>query len=283
MKRAAARAAAALLTAALLCMLPACSPRPSPDTLVLKGSDTMLLLNRYWAEAFMVRHPDIRIEVRGGGTRSGIDALIAGEATIALGSRPIQPEEVQRIAEKYHTLGVSYLVARDAVAIYRHPDNPVSSLTLAELRGILTGRIRSWAELEGPDLPIRFVNRRSGSGSYRLVQERVLEGAAYGPAAADMETTTEVVAAVAADPAAIGYGGLAYADDVALFAIDGVVPTPATVADGSYPISRYLYLYTLRPPEGAVKRFVDWVTGPAGQGLVEELGYLPLWPRDPRP
>ncbi len=262
----------------------AAEPR-RPGKIRIEGSDTMLLLARPWAESFMASHPGVAVEVTGGGSAKGLRALVAGTADIATASRPLTPEEAREMVEHRGSLGYSVLTARDALSVYLHPGNSVQTLTLAQLRGIFTGEIRRWSELGGVDAPIAVINRNPASGTRLFFAEHVLGGASYARRAKVVPTTAAVIAAVAGDPHAIGYGGIgyggiAYGDEraagVSLCTVDGVAPSARHVRDGSYPIARYLYLYTASPPRGRVKDFIDWVLSDDGQEVVRRLGYVAL-------
>ncbi len=261
------------------------APLPEAAGLVrIKGSDTMLILNRRLAEAFMETHSGVAVQVEGGGSGAGVAALVAGEVDICAASRPLAPAEVEALYDRYQTLGVRFLVGQDALSIYLNPSNTVRDLSLEELRGLFEGRIRSWKELGGPDLAVRVVLRPPSSGTYRFLQAHVLEDAPYRADGVTVLRTVDVVATVMADPRAVGYGGIAYSTArVARARIDGVEATVDAVRRGDYPLSRYLQYSTVAPPEGVVKVFIDWVLGPEGQRLVGEVGYVPLWDYPKRP
>ncbi len=242
----------------------------------IKGSDTMLLLVQRWAEAFMATHPGVAVEVEGGSTTKGLRALIDGVVEIASASRPLRPEEAKQLAERWGTLGYSVLAARDALSVYVHPDNPATDLDLEQLRGIFTGEIRNWRAVGGKTAEITVIARNPASGTRLFFAEHVLGGEPYTRRARVLNTTTRVVEAVRNDANAIGYGGFGHAEGVRRCNVGGVAPSTANVHDGSYPIARYLYLYTAEPPAGLVKKFVAWVLGDEGQRVVTESGYVPL-------
>ncbi|MCU0305019.1 MAG: PstS family phosphate ABC transporter substrate-binding protein [Thermoanaerobaculales bacterium] len=269
--------------AVLLALLSAgCGSAPVAErqTLSIKGSDTMLILNQRLAEEFMRGHPGIAVTVEGGGTSTGVEAIIGGDAAICAASRPLAPAEVQRIHDRYGTLGVRHLVAQDSLSVWVHPDNPVRNLTLGQLGRIFDGSVTRWSELGGDDREITVVVRPPSSGTFRFFRDRVLRGAPYTGRAVTAGSTAEVVRRVADDPSAIGYGGAAYVrDDVRACAIDGV-PPPTEAADGArYPLTRHLVYYTAVPPEGLAREWIDWCQGSSGQSVVAETGYLPLWTR----
>jgi phosphate transport system substrate-binding protein len=237
----------------------------------------MLPLNRHLAASYMSSHPLRAVVVDGGGTAVGARALIEGRADLCAASRALGPEEVEELYRAAGTLGVRYLVALDAVAIYLHPDNPVHDLGLDELAGLFTGAVTNWSAVGGATLPVRPVIRPPTSGTHRFVRDHVLKGRPYLAGALVVPRTRDVVDTVASDPAAVGYGGLSYGGEVRHSAVDGVVPDASSIRNGAYPLARYLYFYTSAPPEGAVLAFVEWVVGPEGQAAVAETDLLALW------
>lgn len=271
----------------LLLALTACASSPSTptrgDEVRIAGSDTMAVLNRRLAEGFMRTHPGVAVRVWGGGTATGLDALLAGEAEIWAASRPPAPEEVRRLYQRFETLGVTWLVARDALSVYLNPDNPVRSLSSEQLRDVFSGRLRVWSEVGGGPSPIRVLIRPPTSGTHRFFRDHVLKDLEYREDAEMMARTADIVAAVRGDADAVGYGGAAYGSELVHCAVDGVdPPTAASADDGRYPLGRHLTYVTPSPPSGWVKRFIEWTLGPEGQRVVEEVGYLPLWRPAPR-
>jgi phosphate transport system substrate-binding protein len=243
----------------------------------LQGSDTMVELNRRLAEAFMRANPGVAVVVEGGGTSSGVSALIGGRVDLAAASRPFSPEEIADLHGSVGTLGVRFLIARDALSVYLHPTNPVAELSLDELRSLFAGGIANWSELGGRDQEVVVVVRPPNSGTHRFFRDHVLKGDEYADGALTVSRTADVVRAVAGDPAAIGYGGIIFGEGLRHCRIGGVEPSSVTVRAGSYPLARYLYLYAAAPPRGWIKSFVDWCTAPEGQQVVQEVGFIPLW------
>jgi phosphate transport system substrate-binding protein len=243
----------------------------------IDGSDTMLELNRRLAEAFMRGHPGLAVRVAGGGTRSGVEALIAGEVDLCAASRPFSSDEIAALHERAGTLGVRVLVARDALSVYLNPDNSVADLTLDQLAAIFTGAITNWSELGGRDETITVVVRPPTSGTHRFFRDHVLRGEAFTPSAQVAPRTADVVRTVAGEAGAVGFGGLVYGPDLVHCRIDGTPPSVETVRDGTYPLARYLYFYATEPPGGPVKLFTDWCASPRGQAVVAETGFIPLW------
>lgn len=255
-----------------------CSLPRASGQVRIAGSDTMLELNRRLAVEFMRAHPGIAVHVAGGGTDAGVRGLVGGELELCAASRPFRSEEVAALHERFGTLGVQLLVARDALSVYLNPENPVRALALDELRRIFAGAIADWRDLGGPSAAIIVVVRPPSSGTQQFFRDHVLQGAAFSPAARVARRTDDVARVVAQEPGAIGFGGLVFGAALTHAAIDGVAPTPASARDGSYPLARYLYFYATAPPRGATKVFTDWCVSPAGQAVVAEVGFIPLWP-----
>jgi phosphate transport system substrate-binding protein len=250
--------------------------------ITLKGSDTMVILAQRWAENYMRGHPGKVVQVTGGGSGTGIAALINGTTDVCMSSRPMKEPEKLKLRERFQTRGVEIPVARDGLSVYVHATNPVKELTLDQLRDVYLGRITNWKALGGPDQAITLYGRENSSGTYVYFKDTILKGRDFAPRTQTLPGTAAVVNAVARDPHGIGYGGAAYAKgvrDLALSFAPGkpaVAPTAATVADGTYPLSRHLYFYVRNKPAGDVKAFVDWVVSADGQRLATEVGYFPL-------
>ncbi len=275
-----ARLARLTLAAACLALLP--SPAAAGRGITVKGSDTMVILGQRWAEAYMNERAGQIVMVTGGGSGTGIAALINGTTDICQASRPMKPDEKLKLRDRFQTTGVEIPVAKDGLAVYVHEANPVKSLTLEQLRGIYMGAITNWKQVGGGDAPIVLYSRENNSGTYVFFKDAVLGGRDFSPRAQTLPGTAAVVNAVSKDPNGIGYGGAAYAKGVRDVALQrapgtaGVLPTAATVKDGSYPLSRPLYFYLRRKPEGDIRAFVDWVLSDAGQALATRVGYFPL-------
>lgn len=251
------------------------------------GSDTLVNLALAWAEAYMGAHPDVRISVTGGGTGTGIAAMINGTVDIANASREMKPEEIAA-AEANGITPVQFVVALDAIVVVVHPSNPVNGLTLQQVSDIYTGRITNWSQVGGEDRPIVLLSRESNSGTYVYFLERVIRlgnsqsDLLFSPDTLLMPSSEGISAEVRQNPNAIGYDGLGYvtADQKVLaIARDAagpyVLPSIETVNDGTYPISRPLFMYTAGEPTGEVRDYIEWVRGD-GQALVAKLGFVPL-------
>ena len=258
------------------------APAMAAGNLTVKGSDTMVILGQRWAEEFMKAHPDTTIQVTGGGSGTGISALINGTTEICQASRPMKAAEREQVKAKYASEVVEIPVAKDGLSIYLHASNKLSELTLAQLKGIFTGKITDWQEVGGAPGKITVYSRENSSGTYVFFKEHVLEGADYTPRAQSLPGTAAVVNAVARDKTAIGYGGEAYAKGIRIpkvkkdDASPGVLPSLVTVQSGAYPLSRNLYFYLRTAPTGDAKAFVDWILSAAGQAVVTKVGYFPV-------
>ena len=252
-------------------------PPTSQKIIRIKGSDTMLILTRRWAESYMTTHPGISVYAEGGGSATGVQALIRGTIDICAASRPLTSDEVKPLAKKYRSIGVSILVAKDALSVYLNPKNPVTDLTLKQLKQIFGGKVQDWRSVGGNDEKIKVFIRPQSSGTHLYFREHILEGAEYGINAIPIPTTAAIVDSILSNPNAIGYGGIAYGSEVTHSQINGINPSEENVRYDLYPLSRYLYFYTVRKPQGEVKKFIDWVIGARGQEIVGEVGYIPLW------
>lgn len=259
-------------------------------TLQNKGSDTMVNLAQAWAEAYHQVKPDVRIEVSGGGSGTGIAALIAGTVDIANASRDMKESEMAQAKKNTGKEVKEFTTGYDALAIYVHKDNPLDEITFEQIAEIYAegGSITKWSQL-GVQVPgcdsdeIVRVSRQSSSGTYAFLREHVLEDADYKLGSRDMNGSKEVVELVAHTPCAIGYSGMGYATpEVKMLKVSrkkgepAYAPTVENAMNHTYPIARALHMYVLGEPEGAEKDYLDWILSPAGQKIVAESGYVPL-------
>lgn len=275
--------------AAALVLMAGCAPKnesgapAEKKTLTIKGSDTMVQLAQAWAEAFMKKHPETQVSVTGGGSNTGVAALINRATDICNASRPIKPEELEQAKAK-GTEVKEFVVAQDALSVIVHKSNPVSELTLAQLKDIYTGKITNWKQVGGPDRNIVLNSRETSSGTYVFFQEHVLgKGTPFSEKAMLQPATSQIVQTVAQDAGGIGYVGLGYVTDaVKTVSLKKDDASPAvrgsieTVLDGSYPLARPLFEYTAGEPQGVVKQWLDWVMGPEGQEIVKRLDFVPI-------
>lgn len=255
---------------------------PMQAAITVKGSDTMVIMAQRWAELYMSENTSAKIQVTGGGSGTGISALINGTTDICNASRPIKPTEREKLKERYGTLGVEIKVARDGLAVYVHESSPIQELTLAQIKDIYTGKISNWKQVGGPDEKIIVYGRENNSGTYVYFKDFVLKGEDYMAGMLSMPGTAAVVNAVSKDAKAIGYGGAAYAKGIRLIKVkkdeksQGYEPTAENVKAGKYPITRFLYLYVKNRPTGELKQFIDWILSDKGQSIVTKVGYFPI-------
>jgi phosphate transport system substrate-binding protein len=262
---------------------------PAPASYIEnKGSDTIVNLALAWAETYQNENPAVRISVSGGGTGTGISALINKTVTIANASRKIKEEELAS-AKKAGVNPTEFVVARDAIAVIVNPENPIDELTLQEISDIFSGKINNWSELGGDDRPIVRLSRETNSGTHVYFLERVLRlGDSKNKTLFSMDTlllpsSEGITAEVKDNPNAIGYDGLGYVvPEVKVLAVaakaggDYVLPSTATVNNGTYPIARDLYMYTNGEPSGDVKAYLEWIVSPEAQKIVNSLGFVPI-------
>ena len=262
----------------MIIILSGCSTNVSNKNIVaISGSDTMFELTSTLAEEYMKENPGFSVKVEGGGTAAGIRQLIKGEIDICTASRNLTPEEAKALADYYGSLGLVFLIAKDALSIYLQPENPIQNLTFKQLKNIYIGDIDNWKSVGGLDTLILPVTRNPNSGTYLYFKDHVLDGEEYGENSVIIPTTREIVKYVEENVNAIGYGGMGYTGKVKHIKIDGVEPIEANVRNDTYPIIRYLHFFTTKSPKGEVKKFIDWVLSPAGQGVVRKAGFIPLW------
>jgi phosphate transport system substrate-binding protein len=260
------------------------------QTIQNKGSDTMVNLAQAWAEEYKKIAPDVEVEVSGGGSGVGIAALEKGTIDIANASRNMKPEEIEVAKKNTGKTPKEFIVGYDALAIYVHKDNPLNEITLDQIAQIYMegGTLTKWSDL-GVTIPgatgddIVRVSRQSNSGTYEFLREHVLNKKDFKLGSRDMNGSKEVVELVSSTPTAIGYSGMGYATPaVKMLKVKKTASDPAydpnvanTLAK-TYPIARSLQVYTLGEPQGAVKKYIDWMMSDAGQKVVEATGYVPL-------
>ena len=251
----------------------------------IKGSDTMAQLASHWAESYMDKYTNTDISVNGGGSGTGIAALIGGTTDIASSSREIKPEEVAQAKAKSID-PVATTVANDGIPVIVNLKNKATEMTMEQVRKIFSGEYTNWNQVGGPDMKITVISRDSSSGTYAFVQEHVLAKKDFVKTALLLPTHAAIIQAVEADETAIGYAGLGHAEQAAgkirILGIKKdaasapVIPSIKTVNDKTYPIARPLFLYTNGKPAGQAKAFIDFCLTADGQKIVEEEGLVPL-------
>ena len=252
------------------------------------GSDTMVNLALAWAEAYQNAHPEVNISVTGGGSGTGLAALINGTTDLANASRRIKDEEVQE-AQKRGITPVEFAVAKDAIAVVVNPQNPVDQLTLQQISDIYSGKIANWTGVGGENRPIVRLSRETNSGTHVYFLEVVLrlgkkvDKTLFSPDTLLMPSSEGIAVEVSENPNAIGYDGLGYVTkDMKMIAVAKdaagpyVLPSAGTANDGSYPIARDLYMYTAGEPTGIVKAYLDYIFSDVAQKIVADLGFVPI-------
>jgi len=279
-----------LATALLATTLLAVNTASARELIQNKGSDTLVNVAQAWAEAYPKVNPDVAVAVSGGGSGTGIAAMINGTVDIANASRSMKDKE-KKLAEKNGQHPVEHVVGYDALAVFLHQDNPVNSLTLEQLKNIYgrDPKVTKWSDM-GITVPgckggkIVVVSRQNNSGTYAYFKKAVLgKKGKYRQGTLDMHGSKDVVDLVEKTPCAIGYSGLAYATDhIKMACIDGggggacVNPSVSTASDRSYPIARPLFMYTNGEPQGVIKGYMDWILSDAGQCILSNKGYAPV-------
>jgi len=287
-----------LLGLIILMLLSACKTSDSPestktdksetDYIENKGSDTIVNLALAWAEQYQTLHPEVSISVTGGGTGTGIAALINNTVDIANASRQIKSEEV--IAAKANSVDpVEIIISKDAIAIVVNPENPVDQLTIQQISDIYSGKINNWSEVGGEDRPIVRLSRETNSGTHVYFLENVLRlgekdnKTLFSTDTLLLPSSQGITTETSQNPNAIGYDGLGYVTpDLKVVAVavnsEGpyILPSADTVNQGTYPIARDLYMYTDGQPTGVKRAYLDWIRSAEGQKIVKDLGFVPI-------
>jgi phosphate transport system substrate-binding protein len=285
-----ARQSALGLVALALLFGSSCSRPRDANSIKITGSDTMVNLAAAWQERYKEVQPGVRIQVKGGGSGVGIAALCSGRIEIATASRAMKPSEIALAYECTGKTPREFIAGRDALAIFVHPTNPLDSITLLQLAEIYGegGTAIQWSDLgidhsACVDGEIIRISRQNSSGTYAYFKEAVLgDDREYKQGTTSQSGSSDVVTLISNTPCALGYSGMGYRSDaVKMLKVaqeegqPAVMPSKATTLDGSYPISRPLFIYTLGEPEGHLKEFIDWILSAEGQQIVEKLGYVP--------
>ena len=251
--------------------------------ITVKGSDTLVILAQKWAEVYMGQHPDIKIQVSGGGSGIGFAALQSQTTDLCDASRKAKAAEIANCLKAFGARPTEYKVALDGLSVYVNPENTLKELTVAQVGDIFTGKIKNWKEVGGPDAPITVYSRENSSGTYEFFKEHILKGKDFAASAQTMPGTAAIVQAVVKDKNSIGYGGAAYGGNSKLLSIKktdtspAIEPSEANVENGTYPIWRHLYIY-VNPAldKGEVAAYLSWIRSDDGQKYVKDIGYYPL-------
>ncbi len=252
-------------------------------SVTIKGSDTMVHLMSSLAEAFMKKTPEVQVSVTGGGSGTGIAAIINGTTEICASSRDMQQKEKDQAKEKGINI-VEKVIAYDGLAVIVHPENPMKDITMEQIKKIYTGAYKNWKELGGPDQPITVLSRESNSGTYVFFQEHVLNKENFDPSVKLMPASSSIAQSISQDKWSIGYLGLGYTKEGNVKVLNvkkdenspAITPNHNTVLDKTYSIARPLFLIFNGEPAGSMKTVYDFALSPEGQKIVEETGYVTL-------
>jgi phosphate transport system substrate-binding protein len=220
------------------------------------------------AEEYMSRHPDSHIYVQGGGSTAGIEAVMSRAANIGMCSRPLMGKEKNLYA---------VTIAKDAIAIILHPQNPTQDLSLDQIREVFSGKIRNWKELGGPHHPIVLVTREEGSGTREAFQKFVMGKEDISLEALVQDSNGAVRQVVASNPNAIGYISLGLVNNqIRALKISGIEPNLTDIENGKYTLVRpFLFLFN-EEPVGEAKSFLEFVLSPLAQKMLLKEGLVPV-------
>jgi phosphate transport system substrate-binding protein len=259
---------ALVVLAFVAALLAGCRGDRSQTDLTLAGSTSIQPFADKWAEVFMQAHPDLGVNVQGGGSSSGIQACKSGACQIGMSSRELKGDEKDL---------VEIVVARDGLAIIVHPSNPVRGAKVAEIKQIFAGDLRNWSLLGGADKPITVVTREEGSGTRGAFQELVMGKTRIFRGAITEDSNGTVREIIAHDPAAIGFISLGLVNEqVRALDLDGAAATDENIENGRYKLVRPFLFVSRGEPAGLAKEFVDFVLSAEGQALVKKEGLLPV-------
>ncbi|MCK5310727.1 MAG: phosphate ABC transporter substrate-binding protein [Desulfobacteraceae bacterium] len=245
--------------------------------LTIKGSTTVLPIAQKCAEAYMAANPDVKITLSGGGSGNGIKAIVDGTADIGNSSRFIKGKEI-KLAQSKDIYPVPFRVALDCIAPVVNPSNKVSKLTMDQLKNIYLGNIKNWKEVGGKDAKIVVISRDSSSGTFEVWKKLVMNKERVMPGALTIPSNGAVVQAISKTPGAIGYIGLGYnSKDIKTVKINNVEPTEANTLNGTFPITRPMFMFTNNWPKGDTMGFIAFVLSKEGQKLVTEAGSIPIF------
>jgi phosphate transport system substrate-binding protein len=266
------------------------SPTQASAYIQNKGSDTMVNLALAWAECYQTEHPEVSLSVTGGGSGTGIAALVNGTVDIANASRAMTADEIGQ-AKANGITPVEFVVSRDAIAVVVNSKNPVRKLTLQQISDIYSGKINNWSEVGGDNRLIVRLSRETNSGTHVYFLQTVIRlgdknnTALFSTDTLLLPSSEGIINEVRQNPNAIGYDGLGYIPPDLMNSVIAVarhasgpyvIPSIATVNDNSYPVARDLYMYTAGEPAGAIQDYINWILSPEAQTIVADLGFVPI-------
>lgn len=256
-----------MLVAALGFIIATSCSRGSHKPVTLAGSTAFQPFAEKLAERYTALHPNVRINVQGGGSAVGIQSALSGAAEIGMADLLELPKEAAALSPT--------IVARDGIAIITNPSNPVFNLTMAQARGIFSGSIVNWKGIGGKDAPIRVISREEGSGTRRSFDKMVLNNEKLASSALFQNSNGTVREAIASDNDAVGYVSIGLVNDkVKAISLGGVHPTNEEVKKGMYPLARPVFFLTKGDIQPDVKAFIDFVLSQEAQGMLEKEGLI---------
>lgn len=247
------------------------------ESLVIKGSTTVLPIMQKMVEVFMQKYPEYKVSLSGGGSSFGITAMLDRTCDIAMASRLVKPSEERKAQEKGMYL-VKHEIALDAVVPIVHPNNPIENLSVDQLRDIYMGKIQNWSMIGGQDKRVAVISRDSSSGTYETWEEYVLAGNRVFRGALLQASNGAVVQAVNKSENAIGYIGIGYVDkSIKPLSVNGIEPTRENARDWVFPVVRTLQVYTNGAPKGGTKKLIEFIKSSEGQDIVNEVGFINIY------
>jgi phosphate transport system substrate-binding protein len=254
----------------------------------INGSDTIVCLVQKLAEDFTKQYQRIYMSITGGGSGTGIASLINKTSDIAMSSRTIEKKE-KKIAESKNIRFAEFKIGFDALAIIVNKKNPVDRLTLEQLRNIFMGNIRNWEEIGGENKKIVILSRESNSGTHMFFKKRVLRynnensKDEFSVHSLMLSSSQAIYDEICQNSNALGYVGMGFINQgvkAISIAINTknkyIYPSPENVMNGTYPISRPLYLYTKTNPKDVVKLFIKYTLSDIGQKIVLQTDFVPI-------
>lgn len=261
--------------------LNSCSNRISNVTSIkIKGSDTMQKLLENLSEVYMTQNTNIIIYVEGGGSNLGFEYLNEGRVDLAMSSRNINPKELITLADNYKKIGVSHLLAKDAYCVFVNNNNPINNLSKNELKDIYTCKINNWNVFKTDKTfigEIMRINRSPNTGTYINFQNTILDGDKFCDNSLTFTNNKEIIEKIKDNPKSIGYGSIIYKNDVKAISIDDIQPNENNIENDTYPLIRYLELYSRDTPSPEIQKFIKWIQGKEGQKIVKQNNFIPIF------
>lgn len=258
----------------ILIALSSCISIQRYEKIKIAGSDTMYKLLEILSAVYMKNNPNISIYITGGGTEYGFQALENGQADIAMASRNIQSDELKIIIDKFNSIGVSHLIAKDAIVIYVNSNNPIEDLSIEDLNKIYLCKINNWKDFGWKDQEILAYRRMSTSGTYHYFKSHILNGEDYCKNIIAIQNHETLISLIEQNENSIGFGGLGNHSDAKPIKVNNIYPLTENIKKDKYPLTRYLQLFTISEPKGYVRDFINWIMSSEGQNIIKNFGYV---------